>query len=316
METLTPLETLYDQAKGSALPLPPELAGLYGPLYLPLAPPLPVRTPALRPAPAGWQPALQAEVGGAGNLSARVEATPSPYLFGNFVTTLDGVVALGGPGADGGGLISGFNKHDRMIMGLLRAVADAVIVGAGTLRSVPKHFWTAQHIYPALSLLYEELRGTLGKSEPPLHVFVTARGELDPNLPVFQSGSVPVLIVTTPAGAERLHKSGLPAAVQIVAGSNEQSVSAQAVLQAIAQVHQSNLILVEGGPQLMGDFFAEKCLNELFLTLAPQIAGRDGTSERPGLVSGVRFAPEQPLWGELVSLKRGGSHLFLRYAFA
>lgn len=291
METLTPLETLYEQAKGGALPLPPELAGLYGPLYLPLRP---------APGPAGM-PVLQ---------------VPLPYVFGNFVTTLDGVVALGGPGADGGGLISGFNKHDRMIMGLLRAVADAVIVGAGTLRSVPNHFWTAQHIYPALSLVYEELRAALGKTEPPLHVFVSARGELDPLLPVFQSGSVPVLIVTTPAGAERLSKAGMPAAVQIAASADARSVSAREVLAALAQVRQSDLVLVEGGPQLMGDFFAEKRLDELFLTLAPQVAGRDGTTERPGLVSGRRFAPEQPLWGELVSLKRGGSHLFLRYAFA
>ena len=75
------------------------------------------------------------------------------------------------------------------------------------------------------------------------------------------------------------------------------------------------VILVEGGPQLIGDFFAERCLDELFLTLAPQVAGRDDTSERPGLVAGKRFAPEHPIWGTLVGVKRGGSHLFLRYAF-
>jgi riboflavin biosynthesis pyrimidine reductase len=65
----------------------------------------------------------------------------------------------------------------------------------------------------------------------------------------------------------------------------------------------------------MGDFFAEQVLDELFLTMAPQIAGRNGQVERPGLVMGKRFAPEQPLWGTLVSVKRAESHLFLRYAF-
>jgi hypothetical protein len=49
--------------------------------------------------------------------------------------------------------------------------------------------------------------------------------------------------------------------------------------------------------------------------LAPQVAGRDGSPERPGLVAGKRFAPEHPLWGTLVGVKRSGSHLFLRYAF-
>ena len=65
----------------------------------------------------------------------------------------------------------------------------------------------------------------------------------------------------------------------------------------------------------MGDFFAERCLDELFLTLAPQVAGRDNGNERLGVVAGKLFAPDHPMWGTLVSVKRGGSHLFLRYAF-
>ncbi len=67
---------------------------------------------------------------------------------------------------------------------------------------------------------------------------------------------------------------------------------------------------------LMGNFFAERRLHELFITLAPQIAGRAGSLERPGLVSGKRFAPDDPRWGTLVSVKRAGDHLFLRYSFS
>src|SRR5436305_14065044 len=109
-----------------ALPLPSELTQLYGRLAFPL-----------HPGPA--------------------------YVIGNFVTTLDGVVALNESGHTGGGDISGFNQHDKMVMGLLRAAADAVIVGAGTLRSVPKHRWTAQHIHPPLAGVYQQLRTSLGK---------------------------------------------------------------------------------------------------------------------------------------------------------
>jgi riboflavin biosynthesis pyrimidine reductase len=65
----------------------------------------------------------------------------------------------------------------------------------------------------------------------------------------------------------------------------------------------------------MASFFTEQLLDELFLTLAPQVAGRNHLADRPGLVSGRSFAPENPLWGTLVSVKRGGSHLFLRYRF-
>ncbi|TMD51421.1 MAG: hypothetical protein E6I93_10880, partial [Chloroflexi bacterium] len=238
-----------------------------------------------------------------------------PRVVGNFVTTLDGVVALNEPGNAGGGDISGFNQHDQLVMGLLRALADAVIVGAGTLRSVPQHRWTAQYIYPPLADAYQQLRSSLGKSAPPLNVIVTARGEVSLDLPVFRSGEVPVLLVTTAQGAERIRAQRLPPSVQLSAIQSAGPLSARAILEAVRLARQCDVILVEGGPHLMGDFFAEQCLDELFLTLAPQIAGRDGQSERPGLVMGRRFAPEHPLWGTLMGVKRGGSHLFLRYAF-
>ncbi len=214
------------------------------------------------------------------------------------------MVTLNAPGQSGGGPISGFNQQDHLVMGVLRAVADAVIVGAGTLRAVPHHHWTAAYIYPAFAEAYQRLRTSLGKPEPPLNVIVTARGEVNLTLPVFQSGDVPVLIVATTQGEQRLRAQSVPPSVQIAG-----------IVQAVCEVRQCQIILVEGGPQLLGDFFAEQLLDELFLTFAPQIAGRDTSTERPGLVTGQRFAPEHPLWGTLVSVKRGGSHLFLRYAF-
>jgi riboflavin biosynthesis pyrimidine reductase len=83
----------------------------------------------------------------------------------------------------------------------------------------------------------------------------------------------------------------------------------------VSALRPTGIVLVEGGPRLMGDFFAERCLDELFVTLAPQVAGRDAARERPGLVAGHIFAPEHPLWGTLVGVKRAGSHLIMRYAF-
>ena len=81
-------------------------------------------------------------------------------------------------------------------------------------------------------------------------------------------------------------------------------------------VARNRLILVEGGPRLLGDFYAAKLIDEQFLTLAPQIAGRNSGDRRLGLVMGQTFAPKHPLWGRLTDLRRGQSHLFLRYAFA
>lgn len=276
---LEPLTALFDQAEGQALPLPPELADLYGKLIF--------------PAP-----------------------THTPYIIANFVSTLDGVVSLNLPGQAGGGPISGGSQHDHLVMGLLRAVADAVIVGAGTQRAVaPTHRWTAAYIYPALADAYQRLRTALSKEEQPLNVIVTAHGDVNLALPLFQAGDVPVCLVTTPQGERRLRKQPIPPSVQIVCVPAAAELSAHEIIEAVSRVRICHLILVEGGPRLLGRFLAEQYLDELFLTLAPQIAGRDEQAQRPGLVSGQLFAPEHPCWGQLLSVKRGGSHLFLRYAF-
>lgn len=278
MIELTPLHTWYDAGRGDDLPLPIELARLYGPLRFP---PHPQR----------------------------------PYIIGNFVTTLDGVVSLSVTGHAGGGDISGFNSHDQMVMGLLRAAADAVIVGAGTLRASPQILWIAEQTYRPLANVYRSFRAALGKPQPPLNVIVTARGEIDLGLPVFQSGLVPVLIVTTTEGARRIQAQRPPSAIPIEAIENEGSLSVRAILKAVGRVRPCEVILTEGGPRLMGDFLAEKQLDELFLTLSPQIAGRDDVTERPGLVAGKIFAPQQAMWGTLSGIKQSGSHLFLRYLF-
>src|SRR6185503_303660 len=127
---------------------------------------------------------------------------------------------------------------------------------------------------------------------------------------------VPVLIVTTSQGSARIRSLGLPRSIQVTTVETADRLIARSILDAVARVRSSDVLLVEGGPHLLGDFFADSCLNEQFLTLAPQVAGRDVPGGRPGLVAGRTFAPEHPLWGRLVSVKRGGSHLFLRYAFS
>lgn len=280
MSGLEPFQSLIEAAAGEEVPLPPELREIYHRLPMP-------------------------------------RHATRPHVVGNFVSSLDGVVSLGIPGQAGGGEISGFNAHDRMLMGLLRAVADAVVVGAGTLREASsRHLWTAGYIYPPLADAFAELRAALGKPEPPLNVIVTASAEIDLDRRLFQSGEAPSLVVTTASGARRLRERALPPSVQVVASVETAPISMRAVLDAVQEASTSDLILIEAGPRLMGDILAEGLLDELFLTIAPQIAGRDGPCERPGFVAGKRFAPDAPVWGTLVDVKRVGDYLFMRYAFA
>ncbi len=273
------LETLIESRLGRAFPLPPELARLYGPFRMP------------RP-------------------------RAHFHVFANFVSTLDGIVSLQSKGHSGGGDISGFDRQDRMVMGLLRAAAEVVIVGSGTLNADPTHLWTPAAICPELAIDYRRLEAALAKPAPALNVVVTAGGSVNLRLPVFASGIVPALIVTTPAGARRLLKQKVPNTVQIRAirrGAGE--IPASAILEELNRVNAGRRILVEGGPRLLGSFFQERLIDEQFLSLAPQIAGRDIGDGRLGLVMGKTFAPREPLWGSLIDLRRGKRLLFLRYAF-
>jgi riboflavin biosynthesis pyrimidine reductase len=124
------------------------------------------------------------------------------------------------------------------------------------------------------------------------------------------------LIVTTTAGAQRLRKQSAPDSVEIRAiHRGASAIPARAILDEVCRVSRGKLILVEGGPQLLGDFYAERLVDEQFLTLAPQIAGRDTDDRRLSLVMGKVFAPRDALWGTLIDVRRGSRHLFLRYSF-
>jgi riboflavin biosynthesis pyrimidine reductase len=276
MIALPPLQTLAGPRRDPTLPLPPELARVYGRLSL-------------------------------------AQPTTRPYVIGNAVTTLDGVVSLGVAGHESGGDMSGRNPHDRLVMGLLRALADVIVVGAGTLRVERGAVWTADEIFPDLAAEFRQLRRRRGRTEPPLNVIVSASGQLDLRLRVFASGKVSTMIVTTTRGARRLRRQRVPRSVQIRAPGGGQAIPPRAIRRAVGRA--SGLILLEGGPRLFGDFFAQRILDEQFPRLASQLAGRDTPSMRPGLVTGRTFAPRDPRWGRLVDLRRGGSHLFLRYAF-
>jgi riboflavin biosynthesis pyrimidine reductase len=277
-----PLETLFDGSTGVALPLPPDLADFYGSLRFPLS-------------------------------------QDRPYVIANLVTSLDGVVSLGVEGKSGGKEISGSNVQDRALMGVLRAAADAVVVGAGTLRDGKGSPLTAASVFPPLASAYSSFRCALSKAESPLAVIVTASGDLDPSMPIFHRGQE-VLVVTTPKGARHLRDLGLPprvtiSEVQTEEAGDENAIPAAAILGAIAAVRTSTLLLVEGGPHLLGDFLSAHLIDEQFLTLSPQLIGRDDSSHELHLVEGHTFAPSNPLWSTLNVVKRCESHLFLRYTF-
>src|SRR5437879_2487329 len=124
-------------------------------------------------------------------------------VYANFVSSLDGVASLGGRRGSGSA-ISGRDGADRFVMGLLRALADAVLVGAGTLRIEGGQPWSPGWISPDHADAY----ATLGRPDP-LLVVVTSSGDLDPDEPALQGST---LVVASTGGAARL-RGRLPASV-------------------------------------------------------------------------------------------------------
>ena len=241
-----------------------------------------------------------------------------PFVIGNFVSTLDGVVSYEIKGQAGGSTISGSDPADRFIMGLLRASADAVIVGARTVHDVgPKSLWTPEYTYPGAKHLYTEYRvNALHKPEYPLLVIVSGSGKLELERAIFRTPAMRAIVITTSDGRDELTRRGATSlsSVEIHASnSSGDSIAPPAILELLHSQFGVQTVLHEGGPTLFGQFLAAEAVDELFLTLSPQIAGRKGDPIRPALVQGVEFVPDSAPRFQLVSVKQKDAHLYLRY---
>jgi riboflavin biosynthesis pyrimidine reductase len=238
-----------------------------------------------------------------------------PTIVANFVASLDGVVAMGqGELQSGGGEISGFSDADRFMMALLRGLADVVVVGAGTARIGHSHVWTAEHVQPALAEAFAAWRSELWLTTQPTTIIVTASGNLDATHAGLNTPNVPVIVATTRAGAERLARLPFSPNVRVEAIGDETRVPAGALLELIRGTG-ARLALCEGGPHLFGELLRARLVEELFMTVAPQVAGRDATVHRLSLVEGTSFGEGRGRWASLASVRRAGDDLFLRYRF-
>jgi riboflavin biosynthesis pyrimidine reductase len=282
METM---HTLYERAPAPANTLPPELASAYdGGLVVPDGP-----------------------------LGER------PYVLVNFIETLDGVISYTQPGEPYQGTVGGKSDTDHMVMGILRARADAVIFGAGSLREDKGHIHTPAFVSPPHAEAYAAMRAALGKGETqPLSVVMSASGQIDLDERTFHAPDLRVVVVTTAVGEERLRGEALPAGVEVRAVDASKdgaaTVDVLAMLRLLADDYGVRVALNEGGPLVLASFLAAGAVDELFLTLAPQLAGRAAERPRRALVEGAAFSPADAPNARILSVKQAGEHLFLRYA--
>lgn len=235
-------------------------------------------------------------------------------MIANFVASVDGVVALGpDEHSTGGGEISGFSEPDRFMMSLLRGLADAVVVGAGTVRVGRNHEWTARHLQPDLAEVFARWRAEMDLAPQPTIVVVTASGDVNPSHAGLSAPDVPAIVLTTRAGAARLESARLPANLSVVEAGDGDRVEPKAITDLLESL-KVRLALCEGGPHLLGELVAAGLVDELFLTVAPQLIGRTGKLGRLGLIEGIDLMAEGT-WIKPWAVRRAGEDLFLRYRF-
>jgi len=211
------------------------------------------------------------------------------HLRLDFVSSLDGAVELHGrSGPLGGGA-------DRAAFLAMRAVADVVLVGAGTVR--------AEGYGPVG--LDEDARGRRlrrGQAEIPALAVVTARGALDPDARIF-GGKRRVLVLTS-AAAAGVNPELTRVADVVVCGDDR--VDLRLALSALAGRGLTR-VLCEGGPELTRSLLIAGVVDELCLTFSPVVAGAGhrglgGDGPLPG-----------PVQFSLEGLLHGGGMLLARY---
>ncbi|HEX2162037.1 MAG TPA: dihydrofolate reductase family protein [Thermoleophilaceae bacterium] len=210
-----------------------------------------------------------------------------PYVVVNMVSSLDGRAALDGQTR---GLSSG---DDRKLFHLLRSAGDALLVGAGTVRT--ERYGEA--------VKNDELRGArerhgLDPVQPT--VIVSGRLLLPSDLPLLQAPGAPVVVAT---GAKH-ELEGVTADVTYERVGDDLRL----LLARLRSEHGFRSLVCEGGPTLVSYLLAAGLIDELFLSIAPQLVGG---GDEPTIATG-RALPD-PAGAELVWLCESGGELFTRW---
>ena len=226
---------------------------------------------------------------------ARLYAYPRErWLRANFVSSADGAGFLDGVSA---GLSS---EDDRRLFGLLRVLADVVLVGAGTART--EKYKPARR-REALAYL------RAGRAPTPPIAVVSRTLELDVESPLFTGAPshARTIVITCASAPARLREAAARVADVIVAGT-----AAVDLTEAVGVLAGRGLsrVLCEGGPHLLGQVAADGLLDELCLTVSPLLAG-------PGahrITHGPPLAAALPM--SLAHVLEGDGFLFCRYLAA
>lgn len=244
----------------------------------------------------------------------RLPAAPAgrPFVFTNFVVSHDGRISFDEPRRSGGGDVSRNAPHDLWLMALLRARADAILTGAGTLRVARRHRWLPWETFPADELALAALRAAEGRAPLPALVVVSGSGKIAPDAAALHVPSRPVIVATTAAGEPQARAAVASLAHASLHISPGDTVDLAALFAALRAEHGVATLLSEGGARIYAELIAAALIDEVFTTASPIVVGNrpPPAPPRPSLVEGIAFPPNSPPRLHLVSLRRHGDYLF------
>ncbi len=186
--------------------------------------------------------------------------TTAGWLRANFAMTVDGAIT----GADGrSGTIN--TPADHVVFELLRALSDAVVVGAGTVRA---EGYTALSVAETLT----SVRAASGAAPDLPLVVVSGRGDLPTRLRDAAQGTV-LLATTSSADGVDEAREVLGAEHVLLCGRTTVEPG-----QLVDQLHARGLtrLLTEGGPSLLTSLLQAGAVDELCLSLTPLVVGGEG----------------------------------------
>ncbi len=221
-----------------------------------------------------------------------------PYTVINAVSTLDGRAAVGGKSSPVGAAV------DRLLMRDIRCAVDAVLVGAGTLRSENLDLGVSRDLIGR--------RRANGLADQPLQIVLQGRSPLPESRRLYETAG-DRLLVLAPKGVHRgPNEAPARLTVREVAASPASGLPDAGSVLALLGGEEFGVrrLLVEGGPAVNRSFLAGGHVSELFLTLAPGITGEP---DAPNIVSDGEPLPGAAREWRLVSAYTADGELYLRY---
>ncbi|MDR3748900.1 MAG: dihydrofolate reductase family protein [Acidobacteriota bacterium] len=260
-----------------------------------------------------------------GNFGFPSPPADRPWIYSNFVQSLDGITTLLGEHGSGGEISQ--SREDRWLMDLLRAHADAILMGMNTMLEEQRLRGPVSRgiVFQVADPLLRELRRKLGKGRE-RNIFVTRVVDLDlARLKAFDGDVVDAAIVTSPAGAARVRAQRSHPHVAVVAAGEGEAVDLPAAIRKLRGELGVEYLLCEGGPTLYGTLARADLIDEKFMTVSPvevgqlvppeqaRIAGEPSTLLRPTVFGGPGFTRENMTRWTWLSCRKAGDHQFNRY---